>query len=271
MSTLSNPLDENHKTTLKRHEIKMGASFCLGEQNASKQTQIDVTDDSFLEKLTPELSNKIKETLSVAKQQAQEIIQNAQKEAEAIKQQAHSQGFQDGQNEGRQQGYQDGFNQATNDFIEKAISLDRLINSILNAKYSIYHSGENELLEFVILVAQKLAHTQIKFDKDAIKNIIIDAASEIKEKETLKVMIHPSLAKKIYSISDEIKAAIYGLKNIRIIEDKTISDDGVIIESPDSRVDARLSTQVSLLLEKLMKTKEETPILEEKNLDDQLE
>jgi flagellar assembly protein FliH len=273
MNTLSNPnpLEENHKNTLKSHEIKIGNSFHLGEENASHSQKIDVTDDAFLDKLTPELSNKIKETLAIAKQQAQNVIQDAQQAAEGIKQDAHSQGFQEGQNEGRQQGYQDGFNQATNDFIEKAISLDRLVNSILNAKYSIYHSSESELVDFIILIAKKLAHTQITMDKEAIKNIIIDASTEIKEKESLKVLIHPNLAQKIYSVSDEIKAAIYGLKNLRIIEDRTISPDGVVLESPDSRVDARLATQVDVLLEKLMKEKEETPILEEKYLDDQLE
>lgn len=266
MNTLSNPLDENQKNTLKSYEIKLGTSYRLGEQVNSQTDKIDVTDNDFLKKLTPELSGKIKETIAIAEQKAQIIIQEAQNQAEQIKQQAQEQGVQEGILEGQNQGYQDGYHQALNEFREKIISIDRLIGNIINAKSEIYHSGEDELLEFVMLLAEKLAHTQINFDKNAIKQIIVDAASELKEKETVKILIHPDLAKKIYSISDEIKSTIYGLKNLKILEDRTISADGAVIESPESRVDARLSTQVEALMETLTKEKIKKPILEEKEI-----
>lgn len=271
MNTLSNPLDEGHKNTLKRHEIKIGGSFILDKKSSPQNEKYDVTDESFLNKLTPELSNKIKETITAAKQEAQGIIANANNSADQIRQQAQEQGLQQGIKEGHEQGYKDGYNQAINDFREKVISLDRLINNIINAKSQIYHSGEDELVEFIMLIAKKLAHTQIHADAQALKNIIIDASVELREKESIKVSVHPSLAEKIHSISDEVKNAIYGLKTIKIIEDKTISPDGVIIESPDSRVDARLESQVDLLINDLFKEKEETPILEDTDFDDKLE
>jgi flagellar biosynthesis/type III secretory pathway protein FliH len=262
--------DTNIKKTLKSHEIKMGKSFRIGESNTYQPSQIDVTDEDFLKKLTPELSNKIRETLSLAEEKAENIISNAVAQAETLKQQAQEQGFQEGLPKGQNQGYQDGYNKAINDVIEKAISLDKFISKITDAKYQIYHSNEDELIEFVMLLAEKLAHTQIIFDKEAIKNIIIEASSELREKENIKILIHPTLAKKIYSISDEIKDAVYGLKNLKIVEDRTISPDGAVIESHDSRVDARLSAQVELLFAKMMQEKQEKPILEDKFLDDSL-
>lgn len=272
MNTLTNnsPFDDIHKNTLKSHEIKLGASFCIGENKESQHSKIDVTDSDFLDKLTPELSKKIRETMLVAEQKAKNIISEATSQGEVLKQQAHNQGLQEGTTQGQNQGYQDGYNKAVNDVIDKAISLDKFISNITNAKYEIYHAKEDELLEFVMLIARKLAHTQIMLDNEAIKNIIVDASSELKEKETLKVLIHPSLAKKIYAISDEIKNAIYGLKSLKIVEDKTISPDGAVIESQESRIDARLSTQVDLLITKMLKEKQETPILEDKFLDENL-
>lgn len=272
MNSLTNntPFEDVHKKTLKSNEIKIGNCFRLGESQNNEPAKIDVTDDDFLSKLTPELSNKIRETIHIAEQKAQNIIADAMSQGETIKQQAHQQGLQEGITQGHNQGYQDGYNKAVNDIIEKAISLDRFVNQITNAKYQIYHSKEDELVELVMMLAKKLAHTQIMFDNEAIKNIIIDACSGLKEKENIKILIHPTLAQKIYSIADEIKNAIYGLKNMKIIEDRTISPDGAVIESLDSRVDARLSTQVDLLLEKMLKEKQETPILEDKFLDDSL-
>ena len=268
--TNNSPFEDIHKNTLKSHEIKIGNSFCIGENRDSQHSKIDVTDDGFLEKLTPELSNKIRETLYIAEQKAKTLISDAVSQGEILKQQAHEQGLQEGITQGQNQGYQDGYNKAVNDVIEKAISLDKFINNITKAKYEIYHEKEDELLEFVMLIAQKLAHTQIMFDNEALKNIIVAASSELKEKETLKVLIHPSLAQKLYSISDEVKNAIYGLKSLKIVEDKTISPDGAVIESQDSRIDARLSTQVDILIQKMLKEKQETPILDDKFLDDNL-
>lgn len=268
MNTLSNQVDDNHKNTLKSHEIKLGQSYRLGEENQHQhQAKIDVTDEGFLQKLTPELSTKIKETISFAEQKAENIIAEAQQQAEQLRQQAREQGIQEGIAEGQEQGYQDGHRQALNEFREKIITIDRVMNKIINSKSEIYHSGEDELLEFVMILAEKLAHTQITFDKEAIKKIVVDASAELKEKETIKVLIHPTLAQKIYSISEEIKDAIYGLKNLKIIEDRTISADGVVIESPESRIDARLATQVEMLMEELVKEQQKTPILEEKEID----
>ncbi len=267
----SESFEEVSKNTIKSHEVKIGKSFCLGENNSYQSVQIDVMDEDFLKKLTPELSNKIRETLYLAEEKAGNMLSEATEQCEIIKQEAYEKGVQEGLPQGQNQGYQDGYNKAINDVIEKAISLDKFISTITNAKYQIYHSNEDELIEFVVLVAQKLAHNQIMFDNESLKNLIIEASSELREKESIKILINPALAQKIYSISDEIKDAIYGLKNLKIIEDRTISADGAVIESQDSRVDARLSAQVDILLKKMLQEKQEKPVLENNFLDTELD
>lgn len=267
MNTLNNnPLDDRCGNTLKGDKIKFGKSYCLGEKPSAELEKVDLDNEDFLKKLTPELSKKIRDSIKAAEVKAQNILADAQQQGEILKSQAVEQGIQQGIEEGLQQGYQDGYNKALNDFREKVISLDRFIADILNAKKEIYHSGEDELLEFVMLLAEKLAHIQIKFDKKALKNIIVDASSELKEKEILKIIVNPELAQKIHSMADEIKSAIYGLQNLKIVEDRTVSPDGILIESVDSRVDARLATQVEALMEALTKEKTKKPILEEKEI-----
>ncbi len=53
------------------------------------------------------------------------------------------------------------------------------------------------------------------------------------------------------------------MKIIKIIEDKTIHANSAIIESPESRIDARLETQIAQITGKLMKIYSEEPVLEE--------
>ena len=60
------------------------------------------------------------------------------------------------------------------------------------------------------------------------------------------------MAEKIYAISDELKEKIPQLQSIKIIEDTSVSPDGTIVESPLSRVDSRIKSQIDELSEKLM-------------------
>lgn len=267
MSSLSKNIDEPKKAAIKGSQIKVGRSFCLGEQNSVQDERIDVASEDFLSKLTPALSQKIKDTLNAAEQKAQNIISAANVEAETLKQQAQQQGMQEGQRIGKEQGYKDGFAQASSQISQKALNFDKMVNDILNSKDDIYRSNEGELLELVVLLAEKLTCSKIKEDKNVLKNIIVEACSEIREKETLKILVHPSFAQSIYDISSEVKNTVYGLQNIKIIEDKTISPDGVVLESFESRVDARLSSRVDILMQKLKSQLTETPILN-KNIKD---
>lgn len=268
MSSLNNNLDEPKRAAIKGANIKMGNSFCLGEKNSAQDERIDVTSEDFLNKLTPALSKKIKEMINAAEQQAQNIISAANAEGQALKEQAQQQGMQEGRRLGQEQGYKDGFAQASAEISEKGRSFDKLVGDVLNSKDEIYRSGEGELLEFVIMLAEKLACSKLEEDEAILKNIIAEACSEIRDKESLKILVHPFFANKIYSISEELKQTIYGLSNIKIIEDKTISEDGVVIESVDSRVDARLSSRVDILMQKLKEQTKEVPILEQEKINE---
>jgi flagellar biosynthesis/type III secretory pathway protein FliH len=66
----------------------------------------------------------------------------------------------------------------------------------------------------------------------------------LKDKETINIIVNPIMAERIYSISDNLKERITQLKSIKIIEDNSVSPDGTIVESPLSRVDSRIKSQI---------------------------
>lgn len=259
LSSLSE--DWNKKSTIKSAAVKLGNSFCLGEKNLSQDEKIDVTNEDFLSKLTPALAKKIKDTLAAAEQKAQSIINAASSEAEQIKQQAYEQGIQEGKTAGQEQGYNSGYEQISLELSEKVRCFDKIIEEVLLSKNQIYHSGEDELLEFIVTVAEKLACKEIQEDKECMKNIIMEACSEIRDKEHLRILVHPMLAQQIYSISEDLTKTVYGLSSVKIIEDKTVGEFGVIIESLGSRIDARFSSRVDNLLNLLKEQKGQLSVL----------
>ena len=53
-------------------------------------------------------------------------------------------------------------------------------------------------------------------------------------------------------LPNHFREKISQLKSIKIIEDSSLSCDGTIVESPLSRVDARISSQINEIAEQLM-------------------
>ena len=96
-----------------------------------------------------------------------------------------------------------------------------------------------------------------------------NAISQLKEKESVTIIVNPEMARKIYEISNDLKDAIHNLEHIKIVEDATIAPDGTIVESVGSRVDARVSAQIEQIAQKLFAELNKTPEIElARELDD---
>ncbi len=245
---------------IKSSDIQIGESFVIGKKE-TKLDKVDVTDQNFLNSLSDEVAMGIKKIIAQARAEAVDLIKNAQDEIEQMKKQALIEGNEKGYQEGFERGYQDGYDKINSELMEKAARFEEFINLVLEAKNNIYQSAQSELLDFVVRIAEKLCCNQVAYDKDTILNVIMQASTELKEKETLKIIVHPALAQNIYSITDDLKNKIHNLKNIKIIEDKLLKEDGLVLEAADSRIDASFSTRVMQIINELKKEADKTPII----------
>lgn len=250
----------NILSRIKSSDIKLGNSFVIGKQEA-KTEKIDITDQNFLNSLSAEMQAGIAKIIDNAKAQASEILTQAQSEAEMIKQSAFEEGNQKGYKEGFEKGSQDGFNKVNEELSLKAHYFEEFINLVIKAKNSIYKEAQSELLEFVVAIAEKLVCDKLKEDKNLILRVIEAATAELKEKENIKITVHPSMAQNIYSITDDLMNHIMSIKTVKILEDKMLKEDGLIIETEESRIDSGFSTRVGLILQELKKEAQSTRII----------
>ena len=56
---------------------------------------------------------------------------------------------------------------------------------------------------------------------------------------------------RVSSFSERFKYEIPNVKSVRIVEDPALSDDGTIVETISTRVDARISTKIGEIIQKL--------------------
>lgn len=191
-------------------------------------------------------------TLEEAKNQAQTIIEKATNEANSQAELILKKAFEDGSQKGFEEGKIQAYKEITKELEDKIINVDNFAKSTFEIKKKIIRSAYSDVLELVMLVAEKIIKKNLEENSDILLNIINEASSKLNcEDETIKIITNPKMYEKLVSISERIQNEIPKLKNISIIEDNNVSSDGVIIESLSNRVDATLSSCINELTEKL--------------------
>ena len=89
------------------------------------------------------------------------------------------------------------------------------------------------------------------------------AISLLKEQEDIKIVVNPKLIEYAKELSEDLPNIFQNLDKIKIIKDKTVSSDGVLVESLDSRIDARLSTEIEKIARILLIEEKKEDVLNE--------
>lgn len=212
---------------------------------------------------------KVKELVS-AKKVAQELIEKAQQKARAILEDAQklakehmdkaveetnskvAEITEDARQKGHQIGYEEGQIAIKRDLVEQIENLDKFAQSEFELKKRIIKSAHNDIVNLVVAIADKVCHKKLKIDREILYNITKHSINQLKDKESVTIFVNPSMAKKIYSISENLQKDILSLQAIRIVEDASVSEDGTIVESISTRIDNRISSQIDEITQKLL-------------------
>jgi flagellar assembly protein FliH len=195
--------------------------------------------DAMAQKIIDGAENKSQIIVNTANTEAERIIEESRKKAQSdydgIKQQAYDEGFQ--------KGVQDGFEKLQQDAAEALKSLETLASSEFDLKKNIIDSATLDIVELVSAIANKVCH--IKFDDKVLHKITVDAIKELNEKENITIIVNPKLVDNINSMVEDFKNEIPKLESVKIVEDNSVSPDGVIVETLSTRLDSRISTRIA--------------------------
>lgn len=237
---------------IKSGEIQIGSNYVLPIEQTkvtaqqAKVKKIIAETDAKAQQIISAADNKSQVIVQTANNEASRIIEDARKkgeqEFEIIKQQAYQDGFVKGE--------RDGFTKFQNDAAEALKSLETLASSTFDIKRNIIDSATLDIVELVSAIADKVCH--VKFDDEVLKQITIDAIKQLNDKENITIIVNPELVDNINSMSESFREEITKIQSIKIIEDNSVSPDGVIVETLNTRLDSRVSTQISEIAQKML-------------------
>ena len=230
----------------------MGDSFVLPIEQTrvtrqqAKVQQIIAETDAKAQQILDSAQNQSQVVIQTANTEAERIIQDArnkaQQEYDAIKNQAYEEGFKKGE--------QDGLYKFQNDAAEALRSLDTLVSGSFDMKKNIIDSASQDIVDLVVAIADKVCHQ--KFNNKVLYQITIDAIRQLNDKENITIIVNPELVENINKLVPNFRSEFPTLKFLRVVEDNSLSSDGVIVETPDIRLDSRVSSQIEEIAQNML-------------------
>ena len=179
-----------------------------------------------------------------ARQAAEEMTAKVEMDVAEIRKKAEEEGFE----KGREAGYAEGEAE-----VERLIEqLHSIIDKTIEKRNEIIDESETQVINLVIMIARKVVKVISENQKNVVINNVIQALRKLKSRG--EVLIKVNLAD-VELTSEHIKDFMRMVENIRsvtVVEDSTVDKGGCIIETDFGEIDARISSQLHEIEEKIL-------------------
>ena len=233
-------------------KIQIGNSYVLPIEQSNVTRQ-----QAKVKKIIEETDAKANQIISGAENKSQVIVQTANTEATRIIEEARKKGEENYETvksqayeEGFAKGLEDGLAKFQEDVKQALASLDVLVSSSFDSKKNIIDSAAIDIVELVSAIADKVCH--ISFDSKTLYKITRDAIKQLNDKENVTIIVNPKLVDDITNFVPDFKEEFPKLQSIKILEDNSVSPDGVIVETLNTRLDSRVSAQIAEIAQKML-------------------
>lgn len=179
-----------------------------------------------------------------AKLEAERIIQEANVEKENIKATAH----QDGYKEGHEQGFMEGQNEV-NRLVER---IHKIVESVMVRREEILCETEQQIVELVLLMTRKVVKIISENQKTVVLSNVLAALKKIRTRGNITLRVNTEDLKLTTAHVDEFIKRIENVNGISVIEDSAVDKGGCIVETDFGAIDARISSQLAELENKIM-------------------
>ncbi len=182
--------------------------------------------------------------LAQAKEEAAQIIAKAHEDEQHIKGGANEDGYKEGYDLGYQAG-QDEINR----LIER---LHKILEGVMSRREEILKDTETQIVELVILMTRKVVKVISENQKSVIMGNVLAALKKVKTRGDVTVRVNMDDLKLTTQNIDEFIKRVENVQGITVLEDSTVDRGGCIVETDFGAIDARISSQLGELENKIL-------------------
>ena len=190
-----------------------------------------------------------------AQDEADVIIAEAKEKARQIEtdtRAAFDKELKDAEEKGYSAGRESGYGEGKAE-VERLIRRCQTILERANDKrVDILSETEQEIVDLVLLISRKVIKVISENQKNIIVPNVIQALRKVKDRGTITIRVNLADLKLATEHTKDFIKLVEGAKDIHIAEDSTIDQGGCIIETDFGEIDARISSQLKELENRIL-------------------
>lgn len=209
--------------------------------------------EEVVEQIKQQAKNEAQKIIDEANKKANEIINQAKENAEKIYQDANSKGYNEGYNRGYSDGYQSGIDAAT-------IDSKNIIDEANNYLYTIQKESEeyisnfqNDIIRLALEIAKEIVKCELTINNEAVLTCAQKLLSKSKNKKSIILKTSIGDYKVLKSRQHDLEQCIESNATLTILADSSLDSGDFILETSSGVIDAKLETQIKILAQKLLK------------------
>lgn len=179
-----------------------------------------------------------------AKAEAAQIVADAQAQHDKIVSEARNEGFEQGSAEGYDKGKAE---------VERLIErMHKVLEAVMQRREEILQDTETQIVELVILMARKVIKILSENQKNVIMANTVAALRKVKTRGNVTLRVNIEDVKLTTQHADEFIQHVENVQGITVQEDSAVEKGGCIVETDFGAIDARISSQLTELENKIL-------------------
>ncbi len=179
-----------------------------------------------------------------AKSEASQIVSDAEAERDRLRNEAETTGY----DKGHQEGYEKGVAE-----VDRLIDrMHTILEQVMKRREEILADTESQIVELVILMARKVIKILSENQKNVVMANTMAALKKVKTRGEVTLRVNLEDVKLTTANAQEFINHVENVQGITVLEDSTVERGGCIVETDFGAIDARISSQLQELENKIL-------------------
>ncbi len=179
----------------------------------------------------------------------QELIADAEKEIESLKEEAQAAGFQEGQTQGYQLGRQEGYESILGQAQEEAEEIKaRMQKEAQDYVDGYLKKNRNNIIDLALTMAESIVYYEIDKSDTGLIDLLDKHVDGYMEVESIIIRCHPKAKEQIVKHLDRLEEKSPATKFF-LISDSKLAEHDLILESEDQVIDLDIEKQIESIRE----------------------
>ena len=191
-----------------------------------------------------EAETKAQEIIREAEAKAREIVAQGEVEKQKTVGTAYKEGFDKGSEDGYKEGQME-----VNRLIDR---LHTILEKTLDKRQEILDETEQQIVELVLLIARKVVKVISETQRNVVMQNVLQSLRRVKGRGDVTIRVNLADVQLTSEHTKDFMEAVESIKNITVAEDSSVEKGGCIIETDFGAIDARISSQLNELEQKIL-------------------